>query len=236
MSHVKTSASAILFVILLSAFASAEFAEGVDRVFIVNFALHKDGTVVLKDFSLKDGTQNAEENEPGNYNIRLVSDRGETLFSTYDSPLFEAHREVAVPCVDIGYPANITEDGMCVTGEDVKLQSIERLLRIPYFKEAGKLEFLYQGKVMTSVGIPAEVCKSGDGICDDYCRMRSDSDCPAIIPPKSGEGKNQAAESRFPVELLIIFIVLAVALVFLILRKRKNRDGLEGSYDSADSV
>ncbi len=226
----------LLCIILLPAVAIAQAVEGIDKVFAVDFTLHMDGTVDVNGLSLTDGVPNTGRPLPGEYYVRLSDEDGKELLAEDLTTDFEFHGIKEVPCEEIGLPPSSGENGMCLTDAGGQVESIEVSLRIPYYKEAEKLEFLYKGRVMASVDIPQMVCKS-DEMCEDYCRTRGDPDCPVITPPKGGGGgKNVGGESRFPFELLIIFVALVALLVFFVLRKRKKSTGWEGGYAQTDTV
>ncbi|MBI4173431.1 MAG: hypothetical protein HY519_01810 [Candidatus Aenigmarchaeota archaeon] len=195
--------------------AAENFAEGIEQIFIVEATLFRDGSAELKQLSIADGVPNTRASEPGDYEIRLVSNSGILLTSDISSS-FTAYEEFLVPCEELGMPPEAGFDGMCLTDKERQLESVEKFLRLPYFAAAEKLEFTYRGKLMASIDMPALLCKA-DGTCSDYCRLKGDADCPAR--PSQPAKK----ESGFPAELALVVVVLAIVLALLALRRSRNQ-------------
>jgi len=158
-----------LLVFLLLFFSPLMTVNALDNVFLLYVSVHKNDAVDLNGFELLEGKANVYPSNPGEYTLKMVSQEEKELLASDLQLSFTA------------YADKVNEKGEMVS-EQVELQEVEKVLRLPYSKEAEKIELYHEGKVIFSLDIPEMLCVP-DGKCIDYCQGRNDPDCATETTP-----------------------------------------------------
>ncbi len=167
-----------------------------EQVYIYEVSISKNDSVELKYFSLTDGKVNTAPTPAGEYTVKILSATRE-LFAANIPVSFTAQKEM------------IEKDGK-MHGTIVNLTRADKFLRLPYSKDAVRIDLFHGGSVIYSLNIPEKLCVR-DGQCSDYCRDKNDPDC--AQPAKPGTDGTLS---------YLLIALVAVGAAFLFLRKRRK--------------
>lgn len=184
----------VLIMALVFLLCSVVQGKSKEDLFFFQGEIYQNNSVKLTDFSLRKGfpddfvdTERGLKH-PNAYEFRLVTKRGEVIFSGVGLVSFTIYVE----------PVNLT----AVNGSDIiTLEKNEVFLKIPYYSSADLLQIFRKGKVVYSLNISHEICIK-DAKCPDYCKGRKDPDCEVpltttsiILNPLCGNGVCNKEES-----------------------------------------
>lgn len=183
----------LLFISLVSFGASDVPEEPLEDIFLIDYTLNLNDSVVIHEFSIKRGVPTiTESTPPGNFTLQLIGNKGEKLLVSDITFGLVTYIEKLVPCEEIGepYPGE-----MCMTGEEVFLNSTTRIVRVPYYSNVEVLEFLHNEKVIFSLNITNHLCNPNfmDEKCLDFCKGKGDPDCKLI--EKEEKCRNNVCDS-----------------------------------------
>jgi len=177
--------------LILLAFACTASA---DQVFIYEVSISKNDSVDLKDFSLIEGKVNTAQTPAGEYTIKILSATKE-LFTAEIKVSFQTHEDA------------IDKDGK-MHQIPVDLAKVDKFLRLPYSKDATKINLYHKDKLIYSLDIPEKLCVR-DGKCSDYCQDKNDLDC--------------AKPATYGTLPYLLAALIAIIAAFVFLRKKLQR-------------
>lgn len=168
-----------------------------DQVFIYEVSISKNDSVNLKDFSLIEGKVNTAQTPAGEYTIKILSATKE-LFTAEIKVSFQTHEDA------------IDKDGK-MHQIPVDLAKVNKFLRLPYSKDATKINLYHKDTVIYSLDIPEKLCVR-DGKCSDYCQDKNDPDC-----------AKPAKLDTYETLPYLLAALIAIIAAFVFLRKKLQR-------------
>jgi hypothetical protein len=236
-----------IITIVFSLFLGVLGAEELEKTFLFNFTIYRNGTVEVHSISIIDSfpPKAGIYNEP--YVFSLAKNDGTKLYAISTSIArgegpdeFELDFLELVPCDEVPpdyFPKelrNISKEELkkmeCPINRHKSIEKIELEFEAPYSEDAEYFLVENRSKQIGKIKIADFLCKGLDETCIDYCKNRGDPDCPKQVV---GKGENVSIKPPFkpekreeiPIWLYIVLgAVLLAFLAFLILGLRGARN------------